>query len=245
MSEPRKKICVVMQPTFLPWVGYFDLIDQSDYFVFLDNVQFEKSSWQQRNRILTTKGLEWISLPVKRKFPQLICEAKIQMEDFPRKHLRAIECAYSRALFFNDLFPKLESIFNECDGSLCNLNIRVVKMLCGLIGMESQFVMASELDLPGRRSTLLGNICERLGADIYLSPAGSEGYLIEEMLEFNQRKIKVLLHNYSPAEYDQLHRPFVPYASAIDLFFNQGPKSLETIRSGRKESKVMNEEENL
>jgi len=108
-----------MQPTFLPWVGYFDLIDQADEFIFLDSVQFEKQSWQQRNRILGHSGLEWITVPVfsKGRLHQKICDVEIKTADFPTKQLRMISHHYAKAPYFNAYWEDLKEIFLSVEAS--------------------------------------------------------------------------------------------------------------------------------
>src|SRR5579864_5457599 len=104
----------ISQPTYLPWLGYLDLIDQVDTFVLLDNVQFEKQSWQQRNRIKTPTGLQWLTVPVifKGRFGQHIQDVEIR-EDFAAKHLRALELNYRRAQYFDQYFPALTTVLQE------------------------------------------------------------------------------------------------------------------------------------
>src|SRR5580704_12957199 len=111
MGRKTKVKVAISQPTYLPWLGYFDLIDQVDVFVLLDNVQFEKQSWQQRNRIKTPTGLQWLTVPVifRGRFGQLIKDVEIREAEFWRNHLRAIELNYRRARFFHQYFEELSS----------------------------------------------------------------------------------------------------------------------------------------
>src|SRR5436305_2802710 len=105
----------ISQPTYLPWIGYFDLIDQVDQFVVLDNVQFAKQSWQQRNRIKTAAGLQWMTVPLefRGRLGQQIREVKIRDAGCFEDHLRAVELAYRRAPFFSQYFPALRSILES------------------------------------------------------------------------------------------------------------------------------------
>ena len=229
---------VIIQPTYLPWLGYFDLIDQSTVFVFLDNVQFQKRSWQQRNQIRTPKGLEWLTIPVsvKGRYHQLIREVEImQSSSFPHDHIRAIELNYRRAPYFNNYFPKLREILSEEETLLHKLNIRLIHWLASEIGIEAKFELSSQFPAQGRRSELLVDVCKAVDAHRYFSPIGSATYLSEEREVFRRNSIEVLFHNYDHPEYQQAFEPFIPYASAIDLLFNEGSNSLDVIRSGRKE----------
>jgi hypothetical protein len=226
-----------MQPTYLPWLGYFDLMDQVDIFIFLDNVQFAKRSWQQRNRIKTPRGLEWLTVPVivRGRYHQLIKEVEISDVDFWKKHVRAIELNYSRAPYFEDFFPELLSIFENGKPwkSLLELNTELIKWLTKVIGIKTPVVRASSLGVVGKRTSLLAAICQSIGATRYISPIGSAGYLLGEIQEFTHKNIEVFFHHYTHPTYNQLFPPFLPFASVIDLVFNEGPKSLEIIQSGR------------
>lgn len=232
-------MCVIMQPTYLPWMGYFDLIDQSTIFVLLDNVQFAKRSWQQRNRIRTAKGLEWLTVPIKVKglYLQRIDQVTIVPdESFPRKHLRALEFNYSTARHFHTYWPGLRHILSAGDTSLAELNIRIVRWMADEMGIAARFQVATRMPVEGKRSELLVDICRKVGAETYLSPIGSSDYLAEDQGVFRDNGIRVLLHNYEHPTYSQVFEPFIPYASAIDLLFNEGGNALDIIRSGRRRS---------
>lgn len=220
-------------------MGYFDLIDQSTIFVFLDNVQFSKQSWQQRNRIRTAKGLEWLTLPIKVKglYLQRIDQVNIVPDkSFPRKHLRALEFNYRRASHFQTYWPGLQHILSTGDTSLVALNIRIVRWMADEMGIAARFQVATRMPVEGKRSELLVDICRKVGAKTYLSPVGSAHYLAEDQRVFCDNGIRVLIHNYEHPTYSQVFEPFIPYASAIDLLFNEGRNALDIIRSGRRRS---------
>ena len=228
-----------MQPTFLPWLGYFDLIDQADVFVFLDHVQFEKQSWQQRNQIRTPNGLEWITIPtlIKGRFGQSIKDAEINRTISNRKIIKQIHQNYSRAVFFNPFFDECKNLFENAyeSGNLCNLNIMIIEWLSARFSISVDFIRSSDLDARGNRTELLANILGELNVKNYISPAGSAVYLDKERHLFLENSISVCYQNYEHPEYQQVYQPFMPYASCIDLLFNKGPESLEIIRSGRRE----------
>lgn len=225
----------ISQPTYLPWMGYFDLIDQVDTFVFLDDVQFEKQSWQQRNRIKTPTGLQWLTVPVvfRGRLNQLIKDVEIRVPDFWRDHLRAIELNYRRARYFDDYFPKISELLTNCGPSLAQLNISLIGFFCSTLNIKTPVVASSALNLTGKRTALLASICESLTAGEYLSPRSAAEYLLPERSELEQRGIQVNFHNYTHPEYQQQFPPFAAYASVLDLLFNEGPTSLDVIRSGR------------
>lgn len=236
---------VIMQPTYLPWLGYFDLIDQADVLVFLDNVQFEKQSWQQRNKLRTPNGLEWITVPalIKGRFGQSIKDVVINPVGFPDKHIRQIKQNYSRAPCFQMYFERFaHTLTTAAKGSLlCNLNIALIEWMSSQLSISTRFVRASELGLSGKRTQLLVDILKHLKAKTYLSPLGSWDYLKEEWSLICENGVEVEFQNYSHPQYRQVYHPFVPYASAIDLLLNEGDLGAEIIRSGRK-SAILAEE---
>jgi hypothetical protein len=227
----------ITQPTYLPWLGYFDLIDQVDTFVVLDTVQFEKQSWQQRNRIKTPAGLLWLTVPVafRGRLEQKILEVEIRDLEFWRKHLRGIEVNYGRALFFEEYFPQVSAILQACRPGtrLIDLNLRLINWIMALLGVQTSVVLASSLTQEGRRSELLANICRKLGACQYISPLGSAVYLLEEMGCFRDCGVELVFQNYTHPVYRQLFSPFLTHACVLDLLFNEGGRSLEIIRGGR------------
>jgi hypothetical protein len=228
----------ISQPTYLPWLGYFDLIDQVDAFVLLDSVQFEKQSWQQRNRIKTPTGLQWLTVPVafRGRLGQRIMEVEIRDPEFCRNHLRAIELNYRRAPFFDRYFPQLTAILEQYSsgGRLVDLNVEIIHWGCAALGIGVPLVRSSELSCDGRRSTLLVNLCKYLHADSYLSPPGSAAYLIDDLQLFADAGIDVAFQHFEHPIYRQMFKPFIPYASLLDVLFNEGETSSAILRSGRR-----------
>ncbi|HNV95219.1 MAG TPA: WbqC family protein [Bacteroidales bacterium] len=228
----------IMQPTYLPWIGYFSLINQVDYFIFLDNVQFDKRSWQQRNRIKTKNGLMWLTVPVdvKNKFFQKIYEASISDINFYETHLKTMYYNYAKSNYFNEIYVILNEVYLKKHKSLSELNIELIKTISQFIGIKANFIKASELNINEKRSKLLSSICECLNVNVYVSPLGSKDYLVEEKDEFLNKNIMIEFQNYEHPEYNQLFPPFISYASVIDLMFNEGKNSLEIIKKGEKKN---------
>lgn len=228
----------ISQPAYLPWLGYFDLMDQVDAFVLLDSVQFEKQSWQHRNRIKTPSGLQWLTVPViwNGRFGQLIRDVEIREPDFCRKHSRAIELNYRRTKYFDQYYPELFNILSAQSRGvlLAELNHLIIRWFCRMLGIQSRIFLSSEMNQSGRRSELLVNLCRFLAADYYLSPLGSSAYLCDDLRLFEDVGVEVGFQHYEHPEYCQLFPPFIPYASALDLLFNEGPQAMAIIRSGRR-----------
>lgn len=226
----------INQPTYLPWIGYFDLIDQVDLFVVLDNVQFERQSWQQRNRIKTAAGLQWLTVPVifRGRLGQLIKDVEIRDGQFCRNHIRAIELAYRRSPYFGEHFPALAGLLEKLSGQLLvDLNLRLIQWAMNLLGIKTPVVRASTLRVSGKRTALLADICAMVGGTQYISPLGSAAYLISDEDVLSHRNVEVLFQNYHHPEYQQLFGRFEPYASFIDLLFNCGDEALTILRAGR------------
>lgn len=239
------KSVAIMQPTFLPWVGYFDLLDQADEFVFLDNVQFERQSWQQRNRILGPSGLEWLIVPVltKGRFGQKICDVEIKTADFPAKQLRTIAHHYSRTPYFGTYWDELQSILLSVQvmPSLAQLNMNLVRWLCKCFQLDASFRLASEMKPEGGRSERLVNIINALGGSQYISPIGAAAYLMDDQQVFSEAGIQVTFQNYEPHPYRQLYPGFVVGACALDILFNEGSAAGKNIRCGRRNLSQLDE----
>lgn len=226
----------IMQPTYLPWLGYFDLMAQVETFVYLDDVQFSKQSWQQRNRIKTPKGLEWITVPVliKGRFGQTIAEVELRDAKFWVEHFRTLEVAYGRAPFWETYRQELFELFQGLGEMthLVQVNLAVLEWLERVLDIRTRTVRASELKVEGKRSERLVAICRALGAESYLSPIGSAEYLDLDQHVFEAAGIEVTCQNYTHPTYTQLFPPFLPYASVIDLILNTGPQAREILMSG-------------
>jgi hypothetical protein len=227
-------IAVIMQPTYLPWLGYFDLMDQADVFVFLDTVQFEHQAWQQRNRIKTSNGTwKWLTVPVVQKSTQRIVETRIDnSRPWARKHFKTIEQYYLKAPFWPDFAEDIRNMYGTCRDLLVDLNADIICRLKHFLGISTKIIRASELPVLGKKVEMLVNMCKYLNADIYLSPARSADY-IEQDNQFAHAGITLQYHSYTHPVYRQEHGAFAPYMSVLDLLLNEGPSSTGIIRSGR------------
>lgn len=239
------KTCVISQPTFLPWLGWFDLADQSDVTIVLDDVQFSKQSWQQRNRIRTPKGLEFLSVPVKTsgRLGQRIVDCELANQSFATKMLKSLQANYAKAPFYaeavDDLAATIEAGVHT--NRLVELNCALVSWMAARLEVTRPMIRATALGVGGQRGEHVAAICAAVGANRYLSPAGAEAYLMEDRAAFAGRGISVCLHVYDHPEYEQRFAPFIPYASALDLIFNAGPAAAVVMRSGRRPARALGE----
>jgi hypothetical protein len=226
----------VMQPTYLPWMGYFDLIDQADVFVFLEDVEFSKQSWQQRNRIKTSNGILWLTVPVltKGKSGQMISDVQINhRSNDMEKHIKVVIQSYSKAPFVKSYIDELTAILSTPYDRLAELNMDLIRWFCSKLGIKTPLVKNSDLHVEGAKVERLINICRAVGAERYLSTPGSKVY-IDEDNRFSPSCIDLVYQAYVHPTYRQLHGDFVPYLSVLDLLLNEGEGSLSIIRSGRK-----------
>ncbi|SNZ03764.1 WbqC-like protein family protein [Persephonella hydrogeniphila] len=244
LSENEKNIlkCAIMQPTYNPWLGYFDLIDSVDIFVYLDDVQLVKRSWQVRNRIKTDKGELFLTIPVKKvkdSRKTLIKDAVIDdTTDWRKKHLRAIELNYKKAPYFNEVFSFIRELIESPFKYLGDFNINFIEKIKDSIGIATKTMRSSHIkNITGKKDNRLANICKHINCNIYISPQGSASYIEKEYPggELEKNNIKVYYHNYEHPVYTQLYGKFLPFMGIIDLLFNVGFKdALEIIRKGRR-----------
>lgn len=223
-------IVAVHQPQYMPWLGYFDKIDRADVFVLLDNVQFKKNEWQNRNKIKTAQGWQWLTVPVRYKYPQLINEVKINATvKWQHQHRQSILSNYRKAPYYDYLEKILEEIFSSHWEMISQLNITVVQRLAALLGIDTPMYVASQIgDLPNDPDERLIAIAKYFGADTYMAGTGGSRYMDLKKYENNDQK--VIFQEYKHPVYDQLFGKFEPYMSVVDLIFNHGHESLSILR---------------
>jgi hypothetical protein len=220
-----------MQPTYIPWLGYFSLMSRVDTFVILDCVQFSRRSWQQRNRLKCNNGEKLLTIPIhkKSKRNQLICETELFESDKSlRQHLNIIIQLYQKAPFFDSLIEPLTLIYNKPHNKLIDLLLSLIKLIAERLNITTPIILSSDLMAPGNKDIKLANICETLGFNHYISVEGSRDYL-ESSEAFINKNIEVSYHQYQHPTYQQLHGHFIPYLSIIDLLFNHSPLESKVI----------------
>lgn len=239
------------QSTYLPWMGLFGMMDCVDTFIFLDDVQFERSSWQSRNRIKAPNGQPlWLTVPVVRELNTPINEVMIQRgSNWQRKHGESIKQAYSKAPHWDDCATELIEIYTEAHDwgvfganwkGLINLNLYLTKWLYETVtGKPLYYNLSSRL----RRVSQNGTATDRLipllrqvDATEYLANPGSMGYLEPERHKFTEAGIALKVFNFRHPVYPQIHGEFISHLSVLDLLFNTGPKAIDYIREGAKDA---------
>jgi hypothetical protein len=230
---------VISQPTYMPWLGYFRIMKEADIFVFLDHVQFERRSWQCRNRIKAPKKWIWLTVPTLHEGRCSIKDVKIDnTKPWQRQHWNALRVCYGKAPYFNLYSPFFKSVYEKNWTKLVTLNIYIIKYLACQLGLSPVFLKSSELKVRGRRTRMLLNICKMLGANRYVSSIGAREYMIEDDAEelFEKEGVKVEFLEYNHPEYPQLFGNFISHLSFIDCLFNCGPDSAKIVFS--KESAI-------
>lgn len=214
---------VILQPGYLPWIGFFDLAAKSDIFVILDHVQYDKRSWRNRNRIRTAEGWQWLTVPVitKGKYTQRVDETRIDnTRSWREKHLTALKTHYAKARFFKQHIPLLEESLGREWELLLDLDMHFIELLDGTFELGTNYVMASSLSPSGKKTELLLDICRLVGADHYLNGDMGRSYI--DAKAFEDAGVKLEFHNYTHPVYQQCYDGFVSHLSAVDLLFNHG-----------------------
>ncbi|MCD1279113.1 hypothetical protein DVY93_04995 [Psychrobacter sp. CCUG 69069] len=226
-----KKIAI-LQSNYIPWKGYFDLVNMVDEFVLFDQVQYTKNDWRNRNQIKTKQGIQWLTIPVRHKeSDQKIVDTKVSDLKWNTKHWRTIQQSYSKAPYFKEYKDIFEEFYlNNTEEYLSQINFQLIKIINQILGIKTVIKWSSDFDLvEGQTEKLLG-ICKQAGADIYLSGPAAKDYFDEKLAE--QEGIQVEWMDYSCyPEYNQLNEPFEHGVTILDLIFNEGPNATKYMKS--------------
>jgi hypothetical protein len=214
-----------MQPTYLPWAGYFNLIQQAEVFVFLDDVQFSAQSWQQRNRVVVGGQPHYLTVPVltKGRAEQEIREVQTdERQNWRKKHLSTLQQAYARHPHGKETVTLVAEVLSSGSTSLAQLNMDLVLAFCGVLKLAPRMAKSSELPVAGRRSAHVLDICRHFAADTFLSAAGSRDYIEEEGI-LAAGGVTVLYQNFDARPYPQPKvQEFISHMSVVDLLANVG-----------------------
>jgi hypothetical protein len=221
MEESMTVKVVVLQSNYLPWVGYFDLIDRADICVFYDDVQYTKNDWRNRNRIPTQKGLEWITVPVGQSISRLINQVEIHDTSWQEEHHRKITNVYRVGDQDTWSHELLQAIFTRKRwANLSELNQETIKLISrDYLKIETQFDSSINYDLEGKGEVRLLSLLSQLKATHYISGPAGKNYLHAKSFEAIGIELDYIDYPiYS--KYEQIYAPFVPNASVIDLLLN-------------------------
>ncbi len=222
----RGKRIAIVQSSYLPWKGYFDLIASVDEFVLFEDFQYTRRSWRNRNIIKTPQGTQWLTIPVVAS-PQRttrISDVLIASPQWAERHLKTLRMAYSRAPFFSEIIKILEEEFGRKSSNLSDINISLIRRFCLYLGIETVLSTHRHYKASDHRQLRLRDICLQAGASVYVSGPAAKTYLDESIM--GAAGIEVEWFDYSGyREYPQLWGPFVHEVSIVDLLFNQGPNA--------------------
>lgn len=225
---------VVLQPGYLPWLGFFDQVRAADTFVYYDDVQFDKHGWRNRNRIKGPTGEPvWLTVPALLSGQSLPCIKEVRIDTrsrWARKHLASIQQYYARAPFLKHYLDELQETLLRPWELLVDLDLAVTALLCRWLKLPAPTVRSSDLSIEGERSERLVRICQHFGATRYVSGVAAQTYL--DVGLFKRQGIEVCWQNFSHPVYPQLHGEFVPYLSALDLVLNCGEAGAEILAGG-------------
>ena len=226
----------ILQPSYLPWLGFFEQMSRSDKFVLLDDVQYTRRDWRNRNRIRVRENWIWLTVPVQQKsrFSQSLLETRIDNSvSWRRKHLETLRQHYCKAPFFEKYFPRCQQVYEKDWTFLFDLCLETINLIKEEMGIETPLLRSSEMKPGGEKTERLVSICRELGATHYLSGESGSNYIAEE--DFSSQGIALEYQNYEHPVYPQRYTGFVPHLSAIDLLFNCGEQSLGILKQDETE----------
>ena len=224
---------MIRQPGYMPNIGFFKKIQSSDIFVYLDDVQFAKDDFDNRNQIKTRRGVEWITVPLNRPvFEKNFNEVSISYEtDWIKKHCNKISESYKSTPYFSSYWYEIEKILNKKYKLLIQLNFELIKYFIKILGIHTRTIKSSELSITKIKTERLVEICLKLNATCYISGIGGKDYLDESL--FDNAKIKLIYENFVHPKYTQVHGDFIKNMSIIDLLLNEGPKSKKILYNSK------------
>ena len=227
----QKRVAIV-QSSYIPWKGYFDLIRSVDEFILLDTVQFSKGSWRNRNRIKTKHGLAWLTIPVytSGRLLQNVEDTVVSDSSWATRHWQQIRDAYARTPFFEAYAERVESAYRSLQSDrLSHINRTFTELLCQALGITTNISSASDYRASDDRMQRLIDLCQQAGATEYLSGPAARDYIDET--RFAEAGIDLQFADYSGyPEYEQPHPPFEHAVSVVDLLFCTGPRAIDFMK---------------
>ncbi|MCL5877791.1 MAG: WbqC family protein [Candidatus Bathyarchaeota archaeon] len=212
------------QPNYLPYLGFFDKIKRSNVFIIEDNVQFERQGFTNRNRIMTSDGVRWLTVPIEHENkPLLINEVKIANKGEPnwgRKHWLTLKHGYCKAPFWDRYSEFFEETYEQEWDLLIDLNMHLIKRLMGYLKIDTPLILSSSLNVDGKKSELIVAQCKKVGADVQLAGKGCQDYIDRHL--FEREGIKLVFQNFSHPVYPQTREGFVANLSVVDYLFCTG-----------------------
>lgn len=233
MSQPARKVVAILQSNYIPWKGYFDLINFADEFIFYDEVQYTKNDWRNRNRIKTPQGPTWLTIPVRQtSLEQRIDETPVSDPKWAIKHWRTLAQTYARAPHFKLYKDELEALYTDTSSELLSvINQRFIAAICKWLGIATRLSSSTEYHMGEGKTERLVRLVQAAGGTHYLSGPSARDYLQEDL--FTGVGLRVEWMNYGGyPEYRQAGpAPFDHAVTVLDLLFNEGPEAPRFMKS--------------
>jgi hypothetical protein len=229
----RPKRVAISQSNYLPWKGYFDVINSVDEFILFDDMQYTRRDWRNRNRIKTPQGVGWLTIPVevKGRYFQKISETVVCDPRWAEDHWKSIRHCYAKAAYFDEYSKPLEELYKGCQETYLSLiNYRFLETVCRLLGIQTKLTWSMQYSLTEGKTERLVDLCRQAHADVYVSGPAARDYILPEL--FAREGIELLYADYGGyPEYRQLYPPFVHHVTVIDLLLNEGPAAPRFMKS--------------
>jgi hypothetical protein len=222
------KRIAILQSNYIPWKGYFDIINMADEFVIYDEAQFTRRDWRNRNLIKTKNGLKWLTIPVevKGRYHQKICETRISDKKWALRHWQVIKHNYSSAPYFGVYEDLFEQAYQQSSSFefLSDVNKLFINLINSILGINTLITNTTKYQLEGNRNKKLISVCKQAGANVYISGPSAKDYIDERL--FSEANVSIFWVDYTGyPEYNQKYPPFQHSLSIIDVIFNCGSDS--------------------
>jgi hypothetical protein len=224
------KTVVILQSSYIPWKGYFDLLNRADEFIFLDDVQFTRRDWRSRNKIKTSVGVEWLTIPVGYNIDWKICDVEMINQTWKSKHKKTITQNYRKAACFQEFKFILDELYDNEIANLSEYNQKVILLISKVLGINNKISDSREYSPKGKSTDRLIDILKKSGATKYLSGPSAKNYLDEKLFSKESIDLEYFSYNDYP-EYRQLYGPFVHEVSILDLIFNEGKRAKQFMKT--------------
>ena len=234
-KKPHKSIAII-QSNYIPWKGYFDIINMADEFILLDDVQYTRRDWRNRNLIKTVNGLKWLTIPVSSKGNYIapINQITTANQHWRKQHWNSIVHSYSKSKYFHLYFDRFRSLYLDSDERfLSKVNEAFIKEIASILGITTKISWSETYEFSGNKSQKLLCLCKRFGATKYISGPSAKGYLNEGTFKEGGVEVEWMTYSGYP-EYHQLFGPFEHKVSILDLIFNEGPQASNYMKSFKK-----------
>ena len=228
-----KKVAI-SQSNYIPWKGYFDLINTVDEFIIYDDMQYTRQNWRNRNQIKTPSGLKWLTVPVatKGKHFDPINQISVVSNSWVQKHIKSIRQNYSKAKHFDETWSWLSLALEECKNEvkLSAINTNLIEAICMHLGINTVLSNSSDYDLASGKTERLVSLCKSVDADVYVSGPAARDYIDSAL--FVEAGIELQYIDYSNyPEYHQLHGSFIHEVTIVDLLLNEGINASKFMKS--------------